>query len=79
MSAKCVIVVVIVTDGLLLTVVICDAVDVTVKYDGVGCVDILAAALGEFDGGSVCVWTGVVLGNGEADASVDSVICGELV
>lgn len=62
MSAKCVIVVVIVTDGLLLIELICEFVDVTVKYDGVGCADILAAALGEFDDDNVSVCMGDVLG-----------------
>lgn len=79
LSVKCVIVVVIVTDGLLLFDLICDTADVSVKYDGVGCVDILAAVLGEFDDENVTVWSGVVLGYGEKDASADSVICTELV
>jgi len=77
LSAKCVIVVVIVTDGLLLIVLICEFVDVTVKYEGVCCADILDSVVGEIDDDNVTVCMGDVLGYGEMDPSLDCVICGE--
>ena len=48
---------------------VCDSVDVIVKYDTVG--------IGDFDDDTVRVWTGVLLGYEDADASTDIVVCGD--
>jgi hypothetical protein len=67
--AKYVIDVVIVTVRLLLIVLVCDSVDVIVKYDAVG--------IGDFDDDNVRVWAVVLLGYEDADASTDNDVCGD--